>query len=72
MPYEIKFDKPPAGHAVSAARAEETVSVQASEFISTEDGQHFISRVEGFPSEVLSLLAPQRQFRPNWHYSNTS
>jgi hypothetical protein len=65
MPYEIKFDMPPAGHAVSASRAEKSVEVQAIEFTSTEDGQHFINREEGFPNDILSMLAPQRQFRPS-------
>ena len=58
MPSEIDFGRPPAGHALAAARENETVSVQFLEFTSTEDGQHFIKRLEGFPSEILSKLSP--------------
>lgn len=58
MPVQIDFGKPPVGYAVSSARAaDEKVSVQFLEFTSTEDGQHFIRRLEGFPSEVLKLAA---------------
>lgn len=59
MPYEIKFDKPPAGYCLTAARSEETVAVQAFEFTSTEDGQHFIQRVEGFPDELLRMVTKE-------------
>jgi hypothetical protein len=31
--------------------------VAATEFTSTEDGQHFIQRLEGFPNEILSSIA---------------
>jgi hypothetical protein len=59
MPYEIDLGKPPAGYTLRAAREGESVAVQYSEFTSTEDGQHFIQRLEGFASDVLSK-APVR------------
>ena len=56
MPVEIDLGMPPAGYAVTSARASETVSVQFREFTSTEDGQHFIQRLEGLPNDILQKL----------------
>ena len=56
MPVEIDLGMPPAGYAVTSARASETVGVQFREFTSTEDGQHFIQRLEGFPNNILQKL----------------
>ena len=56
MPVEIDLGTAPAGYAVSSARASETVSVQFREFTSTEDGQHFIQRLEGLPNDILQKL----------------
>ena len=49
MPFEIDFGKTPTGHVLDAARDGENVVNQYSEFTSTEDGQHFIQRLEGYP-----------------------
>jgi len=65
MPYTIKFEQPPAGISVSAAREGEMVTIQQIEFTSTEDGQVFIDRLEGFVNDVLTTLRPQRDFRPS-------
>lgn len=65
MPYTIKFDHPPAGISVSAARDGEMVLVQQIEFTSTEDGQVFIDRLEGIVNDLLTTLRPQRTFRPS-------
>jgi hypothetical protein len=65
MPYEIRFDKPPAGYALSGARGGEHALIQTFEFTSTEDGQHFILRLEGFPDEILQCLQPQRRIAPS-------
>ena len=57
MPVEIEFDKPPAGYAAEAKRSgEDRVAITVREFTSTEDGQHFIRRLEGFPDEVLQKV----------------
>ena len=56
MPVEIDLGIPPAGYAVTSAHASETVGVQFREFTSTEDGQHFIQRLEGFPDNILQKL----------------
>jgi hypothetical protein len=59
VPFELYFDKPPAGHALEGARGGERARIQTFEFTSTEDGQHFIQRLEGFPDEVLERIAQQ-------------
>ena len=56
MSWEIKFDNLPIGYAVSAGKPGDEVAVSSVEFLSTEDGEHFISRLEGFPSEVLRKI----------------
>jgi hypothetical protein len=56
MSWEIEFDNLPIGYAVTSAKPGEEVSVAAIEFTSTEDGEHFISRLEGFPSEILQRI----------------
>lgn len=35
------------------------------EFTSSEDGELFISRLEGFPSDILALLPPTARIRPS-------
>jgi len=54
MPFDIDLGMPPAGYAVSSARADEDVIISFREFTSTEDGQHFIKRLEGIPSDSSS------------------
>lgn len=56
MSWEIKFDNLPIGYAVSSGKPGDEVEVSSVEFSSTEDGEHFISRLEGFPSDVLKKL----------------
>ena len=56
MPWEIKFDNLPIGYATSAGKPGDEVMVSSIEFTSTEDGEHFVSRLEGFPSEVLRKI----------------
>ena len=56
MPVEIDLGMAPAGYAVTSARASETGSVRFREFTSTEDGQHFIQRLEGLPNDILQKL----------------
>lgn len=56
MPFEMSFGQPPCGYALTAAKQNESAQVQYMEFTSTEDGQHFIQRLEGFPGEIISKL----------------
>lgn len=65
MPFEIQLKKTPVGHAVSATRPGETVSVQVLEFTSTDDGEHFINRLEGLPTQILEILTPQQRIFPS-------
>lgn len=65
MPHEIHFDRPPAGYAITSARSGEHVSVQYIEFTSTEDGQHFIQRLEGFPTQIINKLAGRLDITPS-------
>lgn len=56
MPYIINLEHPPTGYAMTSARGQECVQVSFREFTSTEDGQHFIQRLEGSPSLILESL----------------
>ena len=59
MPVEIDLGNAPAGYTLTAARPEEIVEVQFLEFTSSEDGQHFIQRLEGLPSDILNRIYPR-------------
>ncbi len=59
MPHEITFDMLPIGYSAEAAKQATMVRVRCTEFISTEDGQEFIQRLEQLPSQILALLAAQ-------------
>lgn len=66
MPYEIRFDSPPAGYALDSATGEGSrVRVVFREFTSTEDGELFVSRLEGFPNQILSMLPPHPDRTPS-------
>ena len=56
MPVEVNLGRPPAGIAVSFARAGEKVKVCTREFTSTEDGQYFIRRLETCCTNILERL----------------
>lgn len=63
--FDINLGMPPTGYSLTAARAEETVKVQYLEFTSSEDGQHFVDRLEGFPNDVLDKVNLQALIRPS-------
>jgi len=58
VPYEIQLDERPAGYALEDATGIEghPVKVAACEFTSSEDGELFVSRLEGFPNVLISKL----------------
>lgn len=56
MPYEITLNDLPAGYAASAAKKGDNVSLITREFTSSEDGDIFISRLEGYPSIIINAL----------------
>ena len=59
MVEEIDMENPPAGYVLEAAREGEDALVQCLEFTSTEDGQHFIQRLEGIPNNILAKMQSQ-------------
>ena len=59
MPYEIEFDEMPIGYAAGNARDGEQIPVRVIEYVSTGDGEHFVSRMEGLPSGILAELPGQ-------------
>lgn len=65
MPHEVTFDRTPLGHAENAAKEDSTVNVRMTAFHSSEDGQKFIQRLEGFPTELLSKLPIAHRTNPS-------
>lgn len=61
MPIDIDLGNPPAGYSLTAARPGAQVAVQYLEFTSSEDGQHFIKRLEGIPNDILLKVTPRVQ-----------
>jgi hypothetical protein len=56
MPHRIHLGQPPAGVAGASGQGEGTIPVIFREFTSTEDGETFVSRLEGTPTRILQLL----------------
>ena len=56
---EIDLGNPPAGFALEAAKESELVKLVYREFTSTEDGQHFIHRLEGLANSILERMPSQ-------------
>jgi hypothetical protein len=57
MPKEIVLDHLPAGYAKRGGRPNQEIDVVFREFSSTEDGQHFISQLEGTPTQILEKIS---------------
>lgn len=65
MPYDISFNDIPAGTAINAAKSGEEVMVRAIEFVSEEDGNVLIERLEGFGGTILGKLPTISPIQPN-------
>jgi hypothetical protein len=65
VPHEITLNLSPVGHCEEAAKDATTVKVRMTAFHSSEDGQEFIQRLEGFPTELLSKLPPAHRVNPS-------
>ena len=65
MPFEIDLGNPPGGYALTSSKDGEYAQVSYRELTSTEDGQYFIRRLEGFPSSILQQLPSQIQIFPS-------
>lgn len=59
MPYNIKLDYLPVGITAKTVFEGETVDLITSEFTSSEDGDFFIERLDGIPSDVINLVSKQ-------------
>ena len=55
--FDIQLDKPFAGYLTASCKPGENVWIVQKEFVSSEDGDLFISRLEGFPSILLNKIA---------------
>lgn len=56
MPFDITFSGLPGGYALNAAREGENVQVSIQGFVSSEDGDKFITYLEGISDSILSQL----------------
>lgn len=68
MPHEVRLpgESPTVGYAVDAgAREGEEVRVSSTEFTSSEDGEIFVTRLEGIAQELLSALPEKARLQPS-------
>jgi hypothetical protein len=56
MPFELNLAYVPAGYSLNAARPGELCPIITQEFTSSEDGDLFINRLDGLPSELMGLI----------------
>jgi len=54
--YTITLERPPCGYALNSVHPEEMVNIVTREFTSSEDGDLFITRLEGVPSSIINSL----------------
>lgn len=64
MPHEITFSQLPAGYNITPVRKGDETSIIVREFTSSEDGDLFMERLEGFPSEVINKIPPGSGITP--------
>jgi len=68
VPHEVRLlgESPTLGYAVDAAAREgEEVRVSSTEFTSSEDGEIFVTRLEGIAQELLSALPEKARVQPS-------
>lgn len=65
MPYEIVLNNIPAGYAETSARNGENVKTSQTGFFSSEDGDDLITRLEGFPQELIALIPSNNPILPS-------
>lgn len=65
MPFELTLENVPLGVVVKAVRKGEAVHVQPIEFVSEEDGDKLIDRLEGFGTNMLVKLPVNPPLQPN-------
>src|SRR3954468_14735719 len=64
MPYEIVLKQKPIGYAKGSASEGETAIVVAREFLSSEDGERFFARMDGWPSTIIDALPAEAGISP--------
>jgi hypothetical protein len=65
MPHEITLNGLPAGYTITAAKSGELTQIQTMGFTSSEDGEDFITRLEGLPDDLLCRLPPEQRVSPS-------
>src|SRR5258706_1072027 len=65
MPFEFKFENIPVGICAEAVRGPGMVKVRATEFVSEEDGDKLIERLEELGSDILAKLPADPPVQPN-------
>ncbi|MDO8142483.1 MAG: hypothetical protein Q6358_13365 [Candidatus Brocadiales bacterium] len=56
MPQDIVFDNLPAGYSENSARSGEKITIRLMDFVSSEDGDELITKLEELPQQILSML----------------
>ena len=65
MSFEVTFQSLPQGICIRPAHSGEIVEVLMTEYISTEDGQILVDRLEGFASDALNLIPEEQRPCPS-------
>jgi len=65
MPFEIILDKLPAGYVAHSVKPGEPLLVQVTEFLSSEDGENLITKLEGLPQDLLSKISLKIPVQPS-------
>lgn len=65
MPYNITFEGLPTGYALTSARTAGKRAVQVKGFVSSEDGEELITKLEGLPQHILSMLPSSLPILPS-------
>ncbi len=66
MPFDIEIIELPAGYSESTVRGGEDVKVSQMGFYSSEDGEEFIKRLEGWPNYFLNLIPSKIFLKPSY------
>jgi len=63
MPYRVHLEERPAGFAAASSKDGDKIPIIYREFTSSEDGEKFISRLDGTPAKILTLLESSTSIR---------
>jgi hypothetical protein len=65
MPFEVRLNEPIHGYTLDSGLEGQEVRVRFAEFTSSQDGELLVSRLEGIPQQLLSLLPPTARITPS-------